>query len=100
MKLDLSPSFLADLGRTEGVKGKLREKAQEVADATEQNARIRRYNPTCEVLDSEDGKGVTVWRTEPFASLDEWGSKNGPPSAALRRAVQQAGLKFKESPKP
>lgn len=98
MKFDANPEALAGLVRDPKVKAALTDAAQQVADLTVGNARIRRYGPACEVEDTQDG--VRVWRTEPFASIDEWGSKNGPPSAAMRRAVQQAGLRFNESPKP
>ncbi len=46
-----------------------------------------------------DGKRVLVSNPDHGAHLDEWGSKNNPPYAPLRRGVRAAGLKFKESGK-
>lgn len=108
MKFTPNPEQLAELAKQPAVREAMMAKAQEVADLCVENSRFRRYNPTCKVDSGQrdaSGRFVTggtlkVIRTEPFASIDEWGSKNGPPSAALRRAVQTAGLRFEESPKP
>jgi hypothetical protein len=49
---------------------------------------------------TEDADGVYVGNTDHLAGIVEWGSKNNPPHAPLRRAVRAAGLALVESPKP
>jgi hypothetical protein len=48
------------------------------------------------VTDADD---VAVVNTDHGGHLMEWGSKNNPAHAPLRRAVRAAGLHFEESPK-
>jgi hypothetical protein len=48
------------------------------------------------VTDADD---VAVVNTDHGGHLMEWGSKNNPAHAPLRRAVRAAGLRFESSPK-
>lgn len=43
-----------------------------------------------------DGNRVTS--TDPFGHIVEWGSRNSPPYAPLRRGVIAAGLRFDPAP--
>lgn len=42
--------------------------------------------------------GTSVVSTDPFAHLVEWGSRNNPPYAPMRRGVLALGLRFDPSP--
>jgi hypothetical protein len=46
-----------------------------------------------------EGDDVAVVNTDHAGHLLEWGSKNNPAHAPLRRAVRAAGLHFEETPK-
>ena len=46
-----------------------------------------------------DGADVIVANLDHAGHLIEWGSRNNPPHAPLRRAVRAAGLTFAELPK-
>lgn len=95
MKAKMNPAGIAALAKGDDVKAKLKTVAKSVARDTERNARITRYKPRCKITDTDDG--VRVSRVEPFAAIDEFGTVNNPPSAALRRAAQGQGLKVNES---
>lgn len=45
---------------------------------------------------TESGGNVYIVNTDHAGHLLEWGSKNNPPHAPLRRGVQAAGLRFKD----
>ena len=56
---------------------------------------MRRQSDTIEV--STDGDEVAVVNTDYAGHLMEWGGRNNPAHAPLRRAVRAAGLHFKEA---
>jgi hypothetical protein len=64
--------------------------ANEIARRTRQNARFSSYKRAVKVKRKTDG--VAVFSDSPFSHLDEWGSVNNSPSAAMRRAVDSVGL--------
>jgi 20S proteasome alpha/beta subunit len=51
------------------------------------------------IVEHDDHGGVYVVNTDYAGHLYEWGSKNGPAYAPLRRAVRAAGLELTETPK-
>ena len=52
------------------------------------------------IVVQQDGAAVAVVNTDYAAHLVEFGSKNNPPHAPLRRGALAAGLALVESPKP
>lgn len=51
--------------------------------------------PTYQILDVGDDT-VSAGTNHPIGHIIEWGSKNNPPYAPIRRAVFSLGLKFEE----
>lgn len=72
-----------------GVEAEQLDVAQEIADGTRANAVDHQYGDSVEV--HTDGESVQVTTDYSFAHLDEWGSANNPPSAAMRNAASDAG---------
>lgn len=81
----------------DGVQAELEKRGQQVADETEVNSLMAQGQPGRygDIEVSHDGTTVTVAATGSFAHLDEWGSVNNSPTAAMRRAAEAAG-RFKE----
>jgi hypothetical protein len=48
------------------------------------------------IVVEQDGDEVSLVNTDHAAHLTEWGSKNNPPHAPLRRGVRAAGLRLDE----
>jgi hypothetical protein len=95
--------FAADLsGESE-----YREALETAADAVSSHATtfaeqahapwMRRQSKTITVV--SDGDEVAVVNTDYAGHLMEWGSKQNPAHAPLRRAVRAAGLHFEEASK-
>jgi hypothetical protein len=84
-----------------------RQALEEAADAVSDNAKqfaeqahapwMRRQSET--IVVSTEGDEVAVVNTDYAGHLMEWGSKNNPAHAPLRRAVRAAGLHFEASAK-
>lgn len=51
------------------------------------------------IVATQDEDGVSLVNTDYGGHLAEWGSKNNPPLAPLRRAALGAGFRVEESPK-
>ena len=58
---------------------------------------MRRQSQT--IVVSTDGDEVAVVNTDHAGHLMEWGGRNNPAHAPLRRAVRAAGLHFADTPK-
>lgn len=63
--------------------------AEEIAVGTAAKAADPDYAGTVTVEATDDGAWVGT--DHPFAHLDEWGSVNNPPTAAMRSAAAAAG---------
>jgi hypothetical protein len=84
-----------------------RKALEEAADAVQGHAAtfarvarapwMKRQSDT--IVVSTDADRVAVVNTDYAGHLMEWGGKNNPAHAPLRRAVRAAGLHFEESPK-
>lgn len=103
MRLIPNPELAAELGRDPRYQHALSEAAGEVRDAAERLAPRGPDPRGGHVADhirvvEEDGE-VRVAIRDPFGHLVEWGSRNNPPYAPLRRGVQAAGLRFREQQK-
>lgn len=59
--------------------------------------RGKRWSSAIEVVQQDDGKEVLLANTDYAGHLVEWGSKNNPPHAILRRAVRAVGLRLSET---
>ena len=81
----------------------LEEAADAVSDSASQFAGqaqapwMKRQSQT--IVVSTDGDEVAVVNTDYAGHLMEWGGRNNPAHAPLRRAVRAAGLRFTEAPK-
>ncbi len=67
----------------------LEELGGQIAEGTAARAKDPDYADSVEVVD--DGDGVYVRTLYSFAHLDEWGSSNNPPTAAMRTSAAEAG---------
>lgn len=71
--------------------------AERVRAGTEAGKAMRNPNKYGAIAVSESDDGAVVSADGPFAHLDEWGSVNNPPTAAMRRAAASTGARFEES---
>lgn len=74
--------------------------AREVADlvaANSANIMPRKGHKVAEVV--QEGGTVYVVHTPHGAHIDEFGSRNNPPRAPIRRAADALGLALRESPR-
>lgn len=71
--------------------------AERVRAGTEAGRAMRNVNKYGAITVVETDDGAVVSADGPFAHLDEWGSVNNPPTAAMRRAAASAGSRFEES---
>ena len=103
MAFKKNPNFAEEMKGQHDHREALRAAAEEVAArasgfAAQAHAPwMKRQAETIEVM--TDAEGVYVINTDYAGHLLEWGSKNNPPHAILRRAVQASGLNFKEKSK-
>jgi len=92
----------AELMRQPGMRSALLRAGREVAREAERIARaegepwMERADAEGLIVVDETDDGVRVTNTDHGGHLVEWGSKNNPPHAPLRRAVQAVGLPFQE----
>lgn len=100
-----NPDFEAELQGEPEYDDSLAEVAQGVKTHADAFARAagapwlpRAGHEPIEVHQDEDTTAVV--NTDHLGHLQEWGSKNNPPHAPLRRAVRAAGLRLEEKPKP
>lgn len=107
MKFTLNAPGLGDFLETAAAKRHLTTVAERVADAARSEgqriAKTGRFARSIEVLPPEPtptGLKVTVTSSDPDAHLIEWGSKNNPPYAPFRKAINTVGLKLKTSRRP
>lgn len=92
-----NPAFEAQLKREVAYKAALLEPAEEVARTARATAHRIMPAGRGEQIQAESFAGeVVVANHNHGGHLDEWGSKNNPPYAPLRRAVRSAGLRFRE----
>lgn len=91
----LNSTGLLHLRLSPRAKTAMRRRAQAIAVGTRRNALDHEYADSVTTRDLVDG--TRVGTDNPFAHLDEWGSVNNPPTGAMRRAVQSAGLKLGRS---
>jgi hypothetical protein len=95
-----NPHLAEELAEQQENRQALRAAAQAVGDRASMFARqahepwMRRQAETIAV--EEDGNSVAVVNTDYAAHLVEWGGRNNPPHAVLRRAVRAVGLKLHE----
>lgn len=96
------PNSRADeeLRREPAIRAKLSEVAGELRDLVGARAKPimpRRGREIAEVV-HEDGK-VYVALTAHGAHFDEFGSRNNPPYAPMRRSIDSLGLRLEQAPK-
>ena len=101
MRFRRNPTLVPELRRSPAFTAeKLRE--AEIAKAHAESIAPRGstgdYRKSIVVTEHEDGR-VTFGSTDFAGHLVEWGSKNNPAYAVLRRAAKLAGLKLREQPK-
>ena len=95
--------FADDLRNEPEYRQALNDSAEVVSDHASSFARhaqapwMKRQSDT--IVVSTEGDDVAVVNTDYAAHLMEWGGRNNPAHAPLRRAVRAAGLHFKEAPK-
>lgn len=89
----LNPRSVVELRLSPRARMAIRSRAQAVATITRRNAVDHLYAESVTTADRPEGV-VRVGTDYSFAHLDEFGSVNNPPSAAMRRAVQAVGLKM------
>lgn len=98
-----NPDLADELASEDPAKEALLAAAEE--SAVEANRLRRRIMPTKgrgsrDAIVAQENEGrVEVANTDHGAHLDEWGSKNNPPYAPLRRGVEAAGYRLEESSK-
>jgi hypothetical protein len=105
----MSSKFVPNPNLEEAIRSQpeYREALGEAADAVKGHATIfaraahapwmKRQSKTIIVV--TDADGLAVVNTDYAGHLMEWGGRNNPAHAPLRRAVRAAGLHFTESPK-
>lgn len=94
---DAVPELMEDELIREGL-GRAVEPARELAEHYAPGIMDRPGRRQIEVVVREDG--VYLANTAYGAAIEEFGSRNNPPYAPLRRAAQEAGIRFEEAPKP
>lgn len=99
----LNPHLARDLAKQDAQRRMLEATANEVADHANTLARqaqepwMKRQAQT--IVVQQDESVTAVINTDYAAHLVEFGSKNNPAHAPLRRAVRAAGLHLREVPK-
>jgi hypothetical protein len=91
-----NPAFKAELMAEPSYQRAMHSTANEVARYVRASAPVQ----TGYYRRSIKTRGATVYSTDSFAHLIEWGSSRNPAYAPLRRGVRAAGLRLRESPKP
>jgi hypothetical protein len=109
--MPLDPGFEAELRDSPEFKAAMRDAATEAQTMAITFARqvsrapwMLRQGQTWEqaiqVLTEDDGRTVLLSNQDSAGHLVEWGSKNNPPWAILRRGVRAVGMSLSETPKP
>jgi hypothetical protein len=99
-RFKVDKGFDKDLAKQEENRKALHNAAQAVADHASAFTRqagapwMRRQSQT--IVVQQDGDATYVVNTDYAGHLMEWGSRNNPPHAPLRRAVRAAGLSLRE----
>lgn len=91
-----SKGFAGKMAKDAGTRGVLEVHAAAVAEAARQNAPGDQGRT---VTIARDRETVSVGFASSIGHLIEWGSKNNPAYAPLRRAVRAAGLRLVEQGK-
>lgn len=98
-----NPAFIASLRGQAATRLALEaeaERARAKAEAIAQQARVpwmpRKGNSGQTIVVDVDGRVVRLVNTDHAGHLQEWGSKNNPAHAPLRRGVRAAGLRLRE----
>ena len=89
--------FLADPELRDGL-ARTAEPARDLAETYAPGIMRRPGSRQIEIVENEDG--VFLVNTAFGAVIEEFGSRNNAPFAPLRRAAQEAGIRFDEQPKP
>lgn len=86
-----------ELAKDPGIRRELKKRADRIVEDTRTHARMAAVGHRYEPLDAKPTeKGMRVAAHGPFAAIDEWGSVNSAPTAAMRRAAARAG-RFEEA---
>lgn len=93
---DFEQEFLAEEATRQALAG-LAEPARELAENYSPGI-MRRPGRQFQVVTTEEG--VFLVNTAYGGAIEEWGSRNNPPFAPLRRGVLGAGLRLEEVPAP
>lgn len=96
VSIEWNPDFEAEV--IEAARPQVLEVAEAVAGEIEAG-RVFPEDLTGPVEVAPSEKGYTVGFTGRWGHLEEWGSKNNPPYATVRRAAEASGLDFAEAPK-
>jgi hypothetical protein len=88
-------NFLDELRREAAVRDVVEGKASEALDAAKGVARSIRLTGAYERSLKVDGARLLT--TDPAGHLIEWGSKNNPPHAPLRKAAEQVGAVYEDT---
>lgn len=102
MRFRANPGLERELARQPAVRHEVRAAAKRVAATAERIASRAqapwmpsRRGKVFQVVD--DGDTVAVVNTDHAGHLQEWGGRNNPPHAPLRRGVRAEGLQLKET---
>lgn len=96
------PRMVDELMADEKIRDGLADELEDTRSLAESYAKsiMPRKGVSRQVEVVSDAEGVYLTNLHHGGHLDEWGSKNNPPNAPLRRAADGTGLRFEESPKP
>lgn len=104
MSFKPNPRFVVEMKRDPAYRAALMAGAQVARARAEALARAahapwmrRKGASTIEV--HPEGDHVVLVNTDYAGHLQEWGGKNNPAHAPLRRGIRAAGFRFRESPK-
>lgn len=95
VRFERNPGFETELKAEPSSVAFMRETTQAVAEEATRLA----PRHTSDYAHSIHAGGYTVYTEDPAGHLVEWGSKNNPAYAPLRRGVIAAGLRLKPDPK-
>lgn len=103
MRFQPNPNFKAEMRRDPDLRRHVHKTADEVRDKAERLGAAkgapwmpRKGNPGRTYIVDDTAEGARVTNQEHGGHLVEWGSKNNPPHAPLRRAVRAVGLRLRD----
>lgn len=103
MTFRLNPRGVTELVTSTGAVALVNREARTLAKTVQEQTPIGETHQAWESIRTTparpmpDGSEGTVYSTDPFWHLIEFGSVNNPPYAPMRRAVLRRGLRFRDT---